>query len=112
MYNFGSQTSTISQVIKSYYNEKGQIYWVDSSFPPKSIFPKKTISFEVKLKTQDLEIIDCKNILINVNGTNNEVLIEKYQSSDYAPSHKALMLKNGRRIRLNLNNFIGNPTPY
>jgi len=112
LYNYGSLTSTITQVVKSYYDSLGQLIWVDSSFPEQSVFPLKSASFSISLAPDLSQIIEVEHPIIQINGLDNKELINKYQSLDQVASSQKFRLPDGRFLMIQLNNFIGNPTPY
>lgn len=116
LYNFGSQTVSITQFIQSYYNKNGELIWVDTSISEKSTFPQKANPFDITIADYDLvEVITIEQeSIILVNGLPNDLVTSKYLSSDEQAYNDRIPIPNSSKVymKIQLNNFVGNPAPY
>lgn len=116
LYNFGSQTASISQFIISYYDADGELIWVDTSLVEKSTFPGKTNAFDIPvLEIDSINLITKeKPKAILVNGLPNEIVTTKYASGDVHGYNQRLNNENlkGGFLQLQVNNFVGGATHF
>ncbi|MEO1254312.1 MAG: hypothetical protein AAFY41_05435, partial [Bacteroidota bacterium] len=112
LYNYGNYTSTISQLVTNYYDENGAITWVDTEWVDKSVFPKKSLEIEFSLlNTERITIINTPKPTIKINGLDNELITAKYMNDVQGQTDTKFYFSN-RSLSIQLNNYIGNPTPY
>lgn len=112
LYNQGNATSTITQLIGTYFNENKEIIWVESSLTNKSIFPKKSTPFNVMLKeTDELIKLDVTFPIIKINGLNNDDIASKYRGIA-STEVNGLLRTDTYRLLIHLNNFVSNPGQF
>lgn len=113
MYNYGNVTTTISQLIESYFTDD-ELTWVQVAFTDQSIFPKKSapllINLSESLEVDLLVTQDQAEVLIN--GLDNSLISPKYRSRDYVDGLPRLSLGGNKSLQLNVNNFVSNPGPF
>jgi len=116
LYNFGAQTVSVSEIILSYFDKSKELIWVDVSIAEKSTFPKKSNPFNVPIHDiQGIQAMEIQEIgEISVNGLPNESIIQKYQSRDRHFVSDYLTLGENEKgfLRVQVNNFVGNPSPF
>ncbi|MFA0963372.1 hypothetical protein AB9P05_16330 [Roseivirga sp. BDSF3-8] len=116
LFNYGSKTATISQIIVSQYDSLGHILWADHVLVEKSVFPRRHQPFIISAPSaaEVITLVSTRPEKILINGIANEEIIRKYQAARGAEPTDLIPVAWGgtRAIRLNMNHFIGNPAPF
>ena len=116
LFNSGTQTSTITQLLHSYYSKDKELVWVQSDLTDKSAFPKKSTDFSIPIAPyEQVKLLrPAFPSVITVNGLVNDEITQKYQSlspislGGFIPLNDPLQ----GSIRLNVNNYIGSATRF
>ncbi|MFK7952617.1 MAG: hypothetical protein AB8B73_07195, partial [Ekhidna sp.] len=112
LYNQGNRSTTISQFIISHFKDD-ELVWVDTHFSDGAIFPKKSTPVSFTLSPlQGVEIIPTEDDIILINGLENKLIANKYESRSQMNTNVAIALSDSTFIQMQLNNFVANPTPF
>ncbi|WP_421809109.1 hypothetical protein [Flagellimonas sp.] len=114
LFNYGTQEVTVPQILTSYYNENGDILWVQHHFMLDGIRIQRKQTFEIPMMNlQELEIIADGLENCYVNGLPNSEISERYFSDRNEQMKWELMHpfdgKGYQYFQVELNNYIGNP---
>ncbi|UXP32097.1 hypothetical protein N6H18_17275 [Reichenbachiella agarivorans] len=116
LYNHGHLTSTITELVYAFFDQHQQIQWVTTSLAEKSVFPMKYADFQSQTMNLDsLQLISPKSLpILQVNGLENENIINKYASQHPAPLLHLTPYPgyDSKFLMINLNNFVGSPGPF
>ncbi|HBT09216.1 MAG TPA: hypothetical protein DEB18_06735, partial [Leeuwenhoekiella sp.] len=111
LFNPGTQQATIPQVLLSYYDAAHQLLWVDHHFLKEGVRQQRKQEVHLKLQPKATELISARMQAIFVNGLSNEEIARKVipnrKSTQQYATHIAL--KNGGYLKVELNNYLGNP---
>lgn len=114
LYNYGSSTATVSQLVHSYFKQE-ELIWVDISFTEKSVFPQKSVPFSTAL-TVDLDkflvVPNSAGSEVLINGLDNDQIAPKYQSNNFVGSLPKLPIGDTYTLQVNINNFVSNPSSF
>lgn len=113
MYNYGNLTTTISQIVQSYFTDD-QLTWVEVAFSDKSVFPKKSATLNVAISTplSTQVLVEQNQAEVLINGLDNSLISPKYKSNDIVNGLPRLSLGGNQSLQINLNNFISNPSLF
>ncbi|PIB34749.1 hypothetical protein BFP72_04670 [Reichenbachiella sp. 5M10] len=116
LYNYGHLTSTITELVYSFFDQDQQIQWVTTSLAEKSVFPMKYANFHSRnLSLDSLELIPLQSqAILQVNGLDNDGIVSKYESKHPVPLFQLTPYpgEQCRFVMINLNNFVGSPGPF
>lgn len=114
LFNYGIQESTIPELLISYYNQNKELIYVDHFFLGDGVRVERKNYFDYELKN----LTNCKVILSSlkncfVNGLRNASISEAIvPNRNYTHTTQQLQKVNGKGfsyIKIEINNFIGNP---
>ena len=110
LFNSGVMEVTIPQLLISYYDQRGELVWVDHQFLKDGVRVQRTKSFTyTPLQLNDLQLIDENMDHIFINGMQNKEISEKYLPNRKPDlSEKALQEVPGtgyRYLRIDLNPY-------
>ena len=114
IFNSGLQQITIPQILISYYNENKELEWVDHMFVQNAIRQERKQNFKYKIISKNtISIINIDMDDCYVNGLPNKDIANKIVPNRIINHTKAELQKINhpkyKFIKLELNNFIGNP---
>ncbi len=79
LFNSGVMEVTVPQLLVSYYDQEGELVWVDHKFLKDGVRVQRTRSFDYSpLDLSDLRLIDQNMDRIYINGMHNRDISEKY----------------------------------
>ncbi|ENA1799434.1 hypothetical protein ABF187_001335 [Flavobacterium psychrophilum] len=114
LFNFGIQESTIPEILVSYYNEKKELIYVDHLFMNAGVRVQRKNYFDYKL----LNLMNCKILKSSlencfVNGLANASISKAVvPNRKFAQNDEQLQMIKGKGfnfIKIEINNYIGNP---
>ncbi|AND63877.1 hypothetical protein AX766_05320 [Flavobacterium covae] len=113
LFNFGTQEVTISELIISYYNDKKDLIYVDHYFINEGIRIQRKQDFDYTLlDLNNLKIINSSIKNCFINGISNESIARSVFEKNNGNELNQLQKIEGKGfsfIKINFNNFIGNP---
>ncbi len=114
LFNYGLSEVTIAQLLISYFDNSGQMLWVDHQFVNEGIRQQRKRDFSLVLKDiSEIEIIKSDLSTSFINGKPNEdfrskTSVRRMEFLNQSPMSRMVKLDKGY-IKIELNNFIGNP---
>lgn len=115
IFNYGQNEVTICQVLTSYFDVHQDAIWVDHEIIEKSIAPSKSRPFQIaKPKIDGLAVINRQPDQILVNGIDNDLLSSRYSTEFNTPVIPGTSTDWNliHSVKLTLNNYLGNPSPF
>ncbi|OWP77307.1 hypothetical protein [Flavobacterium oreochromis] len=113
LFNFGTQEVTISELIISYYNDKKELIYVDHNFINEGIRIQRKQYFDYKLlDLTKIKIINSNIKNCFINGISNQSIARSVFEKNNGNELNQLQKIEGKGfsfIKINFNNFIGNP---
>ena len=113
LFNFGIQEVTISELLISYYNKNKELIYVDHYFINEGIRIQRKQYFDYKLlDLSKLKVINSNIENCFVNGISNESIARYVFQRNNSNELNQLQKINGKGfsyVKINFNNFIGNP---
>jgi len=114
IFNGGIEEVTVPQLILSYYDEAKELIWVDYEFIKDGVRQQRTRNFSVPLEDKmSVKVIseDLSNCFVN--GLPNEAISRKVIPKRKIHQPEELLqnihLNGAKYLKIELNNFIGNP---
>ena len=113
IFNQGTQSITIPQVLVSYFDEQKNILNVDQFILEKKIDPRRSSRFELPASYAPLTLISNKPKEVLVNGLDNNYISLKYKQNRKSEIEAMPVdWPNYHYVQLTLNNFVGNPSKF
>ncbi|MEM7380720.1 MAG: hypothetical protein AAF361_05920, partial [Bacteroidota bacterium] len=112
VFNSGIQEVTIPQLIVSYYDDKGELLWVDHQFIKKGVRVQRKQPFQYKfLELLELQMLEEGLENTYVNGLPNKSIAQKRfpERRNFQSGIQSISGQGFSGIKLQLNSYIGNP---
>ena len=114
LFNYGIEEVTVPQVLTAYYGEEQNILWVDHQFLLEGIRVQRKLDFELsKIDLNKLEVIHESLDNCYVNGIPSLDISKRFfPNRDETSNQDMLTRLDGKGynfIKIELNNYIGNP---
>ena len=113
VFNQGTQSITIPQVLVSYFDENKRIINLDQFILEKKVDPKRLFLFDLPARYDSMVLISDKPKQILVNGLDNDFITRKYKEGNLSEIDiMEVDWINYDYVHLTLNNYIGNPSKF
>ena len=113
LFNYGIQEVTVPELLISYYNDKKELIYVDHTFLKEGIRVQRKQYFSYSLlNLSGLKSIKYTTENCFVNGISNEAIARNVIKKRTTNEEEQLQKVNGKGfsyIKMELNNYIGNP---
>ena len=114
LFNFGIQEVTVPEILISYYNDKKELIYVDHKFLKEGVRIQRKQYFTYSfLNLSTLKSLKYSTANCFVNGISNEAIarnvIKKRRTSEEEEQLQKVNGKGFSYIKIELNNYIGNP---
>ncbi len=114
VFNSGTKSLTIPQVLISYLDQNDQLIWVDHILVEKTVDTQKKTNFSSPIPDfKDINTVADSAVLITVNGLLNDDLAKKFTKQlKPEPELQVTMTYQGLKCRLELNPYVENPGSF